>query len=79
MLCFRMFEPLHLATSDKIYPSKEGFYVVIISSIVNELRKYTMLIISFWALYIYLYISYFRYKKSQFYTFLKHFHSYIYY
>lgn len=34
-----MFEPLHLASSDKFYPSKEGFYVVIISSIINELRK----------------------------------------
>lgn len=37
---FRMFEPLHLATSEKIYPSNEGFYVVIISSIINEFRKY---------------------------------------
>lgn len=36
---FRMFEPLHLASSDKVYPSKEGFYVVIISSIINELCK----------------------------------------
>lgn len=34
-----MFEPLHLASSDRIYPSKDGFYVVIISSIINELRK----------------------------------------
>lgn len=41
-----MFEPLHLATSDKIYPSKEGFYVVIISSIINELREFNLLIIS---------------------------------
>jgi len=46
MLCFRMFEPLHLATSDKIYPSKEGFYVVIISSIINELREFNLLIVS---------------------------------
>lgn len=38
-----MFEPLHLATSDKIYPSKEGFYAVIISSIINELRKLNLL------------------------------------
>lgn len=38
-----MFEPLHLATNDKIYPSKEGFYVVIISSIINELRKLNLL------------------------------------
>lgn len=35
-----MFEPLNLATSEKIYPSREGFYVVIISSIINELRKF---------------------------------------
>jgi len=46
MLCFRMFEPLHLATSDKIYPSKEGFYVVIVSSIINELREFNLLIIN---------------------------------
>jgi len=38
-----MFEPLHLATNDKIYPSKEGFYAVIISSIINELRKLNLL------------------------------------
>lgn len=36
---FRMFEPINLATSDRIYPSKEGFYVVITSSIVNEFRE----------------------------------------
>jgi len=41
-----MFEPLHLATSDKIYPSKEGFYVVIISSIINELREFNFLIVN---------------------------------
>jgi len=41
-----MFEPLHLATSDKIYPSKEGFYVVIVSSIINELREFNLLIIN---------------------------------
>lgn len=40
-----MFEPLHLATSDKIYPSKDGFYVVIISSIINELRKLNIMFI----------------------------------
>jgi len=42
-----MFEPLHLATSDKIYPSKEGFYVVIISSIINELRKFILFVSDF--------------------------------
>jgi len=40
-----MFEPLHLATSDRIYASKEGFYVVIISSVINELREYNRLIL----------------------------------
>lgn len=39
-----MFEPLHLATSERIYPSKEGFYIVIISSIINELRKINILV-----------------------------------
>lgn len=39
-----MFEPLHLATSDKIYVSKEGFYVVIISSVINELRELNIFI-----------------------------------
>jgi len=35
-----MYEPLHLASADRLYPSEgEGFYAVIISSIVNELRK----------------------------------------
>jgi len=38
-----MFEPLHLASDDRIYPSKEGFYAVIISSIINELRKLNLL------------------------------------
>ncbi|XP_025208346.1 protein cereblon homolog [Melanaphis sacchari] len=40
-----MFEPLHLATSDKIYPSKEGFYVVIISSIINELHADSLIVV----------------------------------
>lgn len=47
-----MFEPLHLATSDKIYASKEGFYVVIISSVINELRKLNIFIV----IIIYLFI-----------------------
>jgi hypothetical protein len=40
-----MFEPLHLATSERIYPSNKGFYIVIISSIINELRKFFILVI----------------------------------
>jgi len=39
-----MFEPLHLATNDKIYPSKEGFYAVIISSIINELHADSLIV-----------------------------------
>lgn len=40
-----MFEPLHLATIDRIYPSQEGFYAIIISGIINELRKSNILLI----------------------------------
>jgi len=40
-----MFEPLHLATSDRIYASKEGFYVVIISSVINELHADSLIVV----------------------------------
>ncbi|XP_050542239.1 protein cereblon-like [Daktulosphaira vitifoliae] len=40
-----MFEPLHLATKDKIYPSKEGFYATIVSSIVNEIYADSLIVV----------------------------------
>ncbi|VVC40177.1 CULT domain,Yippee/Mis18/Cereblon [Cinara cedri] len=40
-----MFEPLHLATNDRIYPSQEGFYAVIISSIINEFYADSLIVI----------------------------------